>query len=118
MTNKERFIKTIKETKKSTGCYDDCKLCQMVGKINGNMSCKPCPLSSEYEREDCWNALSILEWPTNKKERDRLSYYKRTIIKMLEETPARCFTEESWCYFRKLHKYVDKVYEKIKQKEV
>ena len=113
MTNKERFIKAIKETKKSTGSYNDCKLCQIAGKFIEDVSCRPCPFSNEHEREDCNRVSQILEWPIDKKERDRLSYYKRTIIKMLEETPARYFTEKDWTHFKKLHEYIDKIYKKL-----
>ena len=112
--NKFRFIEAIKKTKTPEWSFGCCLLCPIAEKTavdDGN--CIPCPLAREEGQSGCYHAGDILDCPRNKKEYDRVGYYKRTIIKMLEETPARYFTEKDWCYFRKVHEYIDKKYHKI-----
>lgn len=120
MSNKERFIEAIRKTNRSAGRYEDCLLCQIVGKVRKptqpTIKCAPCPLASPGEDEGCWSAIDILDWKNAegiKKANDKVGYYRRTIVKMLEQTPARYFTKDGWCYFRKLHEYIDKKHRKI-----
>ena len=114
MTNKEKFIKAVIETREPSN-YIECKLCQIINKCISIGKCWPCPFSDLAGNEGCLKPVRIMNWLTN--EKDRKSYYKRKVIEILKETPARFFTEEGWTYHRKLNEYIDKVYNKIKEEE-
>lgn len=115
MNNKEKFIRAVKDTKKSSGIREDCLLCQIIGEDYITRNCTPCPLSDEEGESSCYNASLILDWSITEKQKNRVNYYKRVVIKILEETPARYFTRKDWLYFDKLHEYIDKIYNKIKE---
>lgn len=113
MNNKERFIKAIKDTKESHESIDDCLLCEVANKDTTLEDCIPCPLARDDGWVGCILAGMILDWPKDKKAKDRVGYYKRVVIKILEETPVKYFTEKGWRFNKLLHNYIEKQYNKI-----
>ena len=106
MTNKERFIKAIKEIERPSSHYEDCLLCQIVDKKHNSDWCKPCPLSTRIGHEGCEGPSRLFRKLLTRNDSKGIKAIKAGLIKIIEGFPDKDFTKANWRYHSEIHSYL------------